>query len=51
MDRIYEFEERAYKALEDLADEYREAGRQDLTQWVESLQDTLWEIIKGANND
>lgn len=49
MDGIYEFEERAYKALGDLADEYRDAGHDVIAEHVESLQSLLWALIKEAN--
>ena len=47
MTTLYEFEERAYAALGDLADEYHEAGREAQADNVKSLQSLLWTIIKG----
>ena len=49
MTTLYEFEERAYKALGDLADEYREAGREIQADNIENMQYLLWEIIKEVN--
>ena len=47
MTDLYELEERAYKALGDLADEYLEAGRSRDSKRVEEIQDMLWLLIKG----
>lgn len=49
MTDLYELEERAYAALGNLADEYREAGRDIQADNIESLQSLLWLIIKGES--
>lgn len=49
MTDLYELEERAYKALGDLADEYREEGHDIRADNVESLQSLLWTLIKGES--
>lgn len=48
---LYEVEEMAYKALENLANAYDDAGWEEFATSVDNLQDALWDLIKEANSN